>query len=384
MIKSELEEALEDLARDVKPQHAAPAIRMRILKPASTSRVNRTINPKGQRDDNPKGKPEGRLARWKTARKRKHTPVNMFIDPLVEQKTLLFSERHPIAFKTTRLILPRLPALAVALPLVYFMLANLLKRDYFFFIRWYHESWILPNLVSIVSSKAAFMHWWKFYGPITIMAGMLIFFSLVVFYLFVWRFIFKDYTRQSEGVETSEGRAYWIEGRNMWFNLWDLFYGIHYQRKHKVPYRPDRRVLTVYLNTSFFPPPNPSAPGRKMLKIKLSRDRDEWIENRGAYELIGHEGLYRRITGIREMETHNVGYKSDPLAMKEARRIFKDRMEGLVKDTQKLTKANVNVRLDQMKSGTVQMDDELRQMIIEERRKKAEEDHAQRQTKAGS
>lgn len=290
---------------------------------------------------------------------------------VVDQKAILFSERHPTAFKSSRLLLPRVPVLIVALPLIYFMIANLLKRDYFFIIRWYHESWILPNLVNILSSKTAFTHWWKFYGPITIMVGILISISIVVFYVFIWRFIFKDYTRQTEGVETPEGRGYWVEGRNMWFNLWDLFYGVHYQRKYKAAYKPDRRVVTVYLNTSFFPPPNPSAPSRKMLKVKLSRDRDEWIENRGAYELVGHEGLYRRITGIREMETHNVGYKSEPLAMREARRIFKDRMDGLVKDTQKLSKANVSVRLDQMKSGTVQMDDELREMINDQRKKKA-------------
>jgi hypothetical protein len=301
------------------------------------------------------------------SKKKEPPPVRMRTD----QKTVLFSERHPMAFKASRLLLPRLPVLIVALPLIYFMVANLLKRDYLFIIRWYHESWILPNLVNILSSRAAFIHWWKFYGPITIMVAFFLLFSVAVFYMFIWRFIFKDYTRQSEGVETPEGRAYWVEGRNMWFNLWDGFYGSFYQRKHKSSYKPDRRVITVYLNTSFFPPPNPSAPGRKMLKVKLSKDREEWIDNRGAYELIGHEGLYRRITGIREMETHNIGYKSDPIAMREATKIFKDRMDGLVKDTQKLSKANVSVRLDQMKSGTVQMDDELREMINEQRKKKA-------------
>jgi hypothetical protein len=369
MIRTELDEALEDLAADVKRKvstaPASPASgppRTRQLKDLSSTGPVQKSTPSSYREIL-----RSAFRRTDAVHVEDPAPVCM----LTDQKTILFSERHPMVFKTSRLILPRVPVLTIALPLIYFMVANLLKGDYLFVIRWYRESWILPNLVNILSSKTAFMHWWKFYGPITVMVGLLISGSIIVFYMFIWRFIFKDYTRQTEGVETSEGRGYWVEGRNMWFNLWDLFYGVHYQRKYKGAYKPDRRVVTVYLNTNFFPPPNPSAPSRKMLKVKLSRDRDEWIENRGAYELVGHEGLYRRIIGIREMETHNIGYKSDPIAMREATKIFKDRMDGLVKDTQKLSKANVSVRLDQMKSGTVQMDDELREMINDQRKKKA-------------
>lgn len=304
--------------------------------------------------------------------------------PLLEEKTVLYSERHPMAFKFSRLLLPRIPVLCVVLPLIYFLLMNLVRGDYLFFIRWYEKSWILPQLVSIFSSKEAFKLWFSEYGSLTTMVILLLVFSIVMLYLSVWRFIFKTYIRETEGVDTTEGRAYWVEGRNMWFNLWDVFYGLRYQRKYGQPYQPERKDLKIYLNTSAWPPPSPAAPGRNMLKIKISKDRDEWIENRGPYQLVVHEGLFRRITGIREFESHNTHYESAPSLRPEAKHLFDGRLNVLVRDTQTVTKGNVDVRLEQMKSGTIPMDDELRQMIAAERRQKREEENAKRQAKAGS
>lgn len=418
MTGSELDAALDDLAADIKrrisssdgpvfvsgnPRQGMSQVleikRTRQLKSFSTPKspmpVNRTINTRGYRDDNTKGKrsvatsPAVSAVKgpsyWERRISRKAAKrAAQAVRPPLEEKTILFCERHPMGFKLSRLILPRVPILCVVLPLIYFMLMNLLRGDYLFFIRWYEKSWILPQLVSIFSSKEAFKLWFSQFGSLTVMVILLLVFSTVMLYLSVWRFIFKTYIRESEGVDTTEGRAYWVEGRNMWFNLWDLFYGMHYQRKYRQPYRPERKEIKIFLNTSAFPPPSPAAPGRSMLKIKISSDREEWIENRGPYQLVVHEGLFRRIVGIREFESHNTPYSSAQNLLPETKHLFTGRANALVKETQKFTRGNVDVRKEQMRSGTVPMDDELRQMIAEERRKKREAENGRGQAKAGT
>lgn len=279
--------------------------------------------------------------------------------PPDDDKPKLFSEKHPNAFKASRAILPRLPAIILVSWIVYAMLANLWRGDYLFLLRWYRQSWILPRLVHVLSSKQAFIEWWNIWGPFTVMTICAAVFVGVVLYLFVWRFFFKDYIRYSEGVETKEGRCYWVEGSGMLFNLWDMLY---YRRKTW----PLRKKQVVYLNTRWLPP-NPVSPTRKLLKIELDLDEGDKLERRGPYELVGHEAPYRRIVGIRQFKTHKEAYRSDPIRLQEASQEFARRTSALVRDTQTLSKANVDVRLEKMKSGTVIIDEELREMILHER-----------------
>ena len=313
-----------------------------------------------------KPQPAPQLHRTRSLKKKKPTAEAPQAAVPIEP---LWSSRHPAAFKGSRFLLARLPVLLLVLPLSYAMLANLARGDFFFFVRWYNKSWILPGLVEILSSKSAFTAWWHDYGILTCLIVITIFVCGTVLYMSVWRLLFKDYTRYSEGVETPEGRAMWIEGSNMWFGLWDFFYGRRFERKFEQKYEPKRDTVTVFLRPGLFPLINPASPGRNMLKIQLSVEQGEKLERRGPYELIGHEGQYRRLVGIREFRTHNELYTSAPIPLADSQRIFQSRVGSLVKDTQKLTHANVGVRLDKMKAGTVVVDPEVRQMVLDERRK---------------
>lgn len=349
-----LDELFEKLSSEKSPEPIPRMVRTRTLRADLPVR--------------PSAKPQRRqlLSRLHLRRKKKPAKERPHADP---PSNPLWSSRHPAAFKGSRFLLARLPVLLLAVPLSYAMLANLIKGDYFFFVRWYHKSWILPGLVQVLSSKAAFSAWWHDYGVLTCLIVITIFICGTVLYMAVWRLLFKDYTRYSEGVETPEGRAMWIEGSNMWFGLWDFFYGRRFERKFGQKYAPNRQTVTVFLRPSLFPLINPASPGRNMLKIQLSLERGEKLERRGPYELVGHEGQYRRLVGIREFRTHNDLYTSAPIPLTDSQRIFQSRVGSLVKDTQKLTHANVGVRLDKMKAGTVVVDPEVRQMVLDERRK---------------
>ena len=285
--------------------------------------------------------------------------------PPLEDHKVLWSERHPALFDFSRALLPRAPVLVVILPLLYAILLNVLRGDFFFFVRWYRDSWFLTSLVHVLSSKQAFMEWFSYWGFVTVLLVLTFAIAATVMYFTLWRFLFPDYIRQTEGVETYEGRAYWVEGRGAPYHFWDGLYAPFYRRKFKRPYKPQRTEFTAYVNTRRFI--NPFSPSTKMLKIHLSKGRGESLERRGPFELVVHEGLYRRITGIREVATHNEGYVSSPITLSDARSMFLHRSDELVKETQKLTRANVGVRLEKMKAGTVVLDDEIRQMIIDER-----------------
>lgn len=298
----------------------------------------------------------------RTRRLRKTKPVSQVqsTGPVdADERPKLYSEVHPNAYKASRVVLPRLPAIVVVSWTVYAMLANLWRGDYLFLLRWYQQSWVLPRLAHVLSSKQAFSEWWHIWGPFTLMVICAAAFVGIVFYLFVWRLFFRTYIRYSEGVETKEGRCYWVEGSGIWFNLWDLLY-------YGKGTWPLRRTQTVYLNTRRLPP-NPVSPARKLLKIELHVDKGEKLERRGPYELVGHEAPYRRIIGIRQFRTHSEAYKSDPIRVHEASQEYGKRVKDLVRDTQVLTKANVDVRLEKMKSGTVIIDEELKEMILHER-----------------
>jgi len=310
-------------------------------------------------------------------------------------KYQLFSEKHPELYRASRTFLPRLP---VILPLIFILCVttvNFSRGDYYFVKRWYDES-IFAEAISLLSNKVELMAWFDRYGALIIVAGICIIFGAILFYRIIWRGIFKDYIRFTENVETFEGRIYWREGIGFWFNLWDRLYESHlrkrayrkYQKAVKTPrglnekhlsrkgyfqrwekdrpYAPDRRPYRIYLKTRFFPPINLINPALKLKKVNLKAN--EKMEKRGAFEIIIHEGLYRRITGIREFETHNESYESAPIQLREALAIYGSRVKELIRDTQQLSKANVKVRLDQVRSGTFIMDEELRKMILEKRK----------------
>ncbi len=279
-----------------------------------------------------------------------------------------FSLRHPGAYALSRLVLPRLPVVAVVVPICYWMLMNLLKGDYLFLLRWYRESIVFPWLMKVVTEKGAFQAWWTVWGPFTIMVFATIVIALLAFYMTLWRYMFKDYLRYSEGVETREGRCYWLEGAGFWFNLWDGVYGGIYRRRNGRPYDPQREYVTAYIRDRAWPPINIASPGRKMLKVRLAPI--EKIEKRGPFELVVSERKYRRIIGIREFATHDEAYTSTPLSTQWGKDLFTHRIAELVRETQTLTKANVGVRLDKMKSGTIIVDEELKEMMLHERRKK--------------
>lgn len=278
---------------------------------------------------------------------------------------MLFSERHPAAYGLSRLVLPRLPVLAIVVPICILMVLNLLKGDYLFILRWYDNSIVFPWLVQMTTVKGSLQEWWAVWGPFTVLIIATIVIALVAFYMTAWRYMFKDYTRHSEGVETREGRCYWLEGGGFWFILWDGVYGKLWTRRHGQPYEPKRKHVTAYIRDRMWPPINLASPGRKMLKIHLSPS--EPVEKRGPFELVAHERMYRRIVGIREFETHDDAYTSAPLPTEWGKALFKTRIGELVNDTQTLTKANVGVRLDKMKAGTIILDEELKDMILQER-----------------
>ena len=132
------------------------------------------------------------------------------------------------------------------------------------------------------------------------------------------------------------------------------------------------RQIMVYLKAKRWPLiPNPMNPGRSLWKNKLTAGTEERLERRGPYELIVHEGKYRRITGVRIFATHNEPYKSASIPTVQATSIFKDRVKQLIADTNELSKANVKVRLDKLRTGTVLIDPEIREMTLHGRKEKA-------------
>ena len=319
----------------------------------------------------------------------------------------LFSEAHPGLHKLNRFMLPRLILIAIAGWMVYWVFSNLLTGNFMFAYEFFRHNWFIQGAITLITTEGAFKEWFSLYGPLIVVLIMTVTFALVIVHRFIWRWIFRDYVRFTEGVETLEGRAYWVEGAGAWFNLWDNWYKGHIEKKalkrylqrceafarergfkgerlgiyltkmraralerfKETPiYDPVglRKVITIYINYKKRPP-NPFNPGRSLLKNRLN-PAIEKIVRRGAYELVVHEGLYRKITGVREFVTHSEAYQSSKIQVKYANAVFGKRVIDLIHDTNRLSKANVKVRLDKLRSGTVLVDPEIREMIIDERR----------------
>jgi len=318
----------------------------------------------------------------------------------------LYSESNPRGFKFGRFVSSRFILIILVAWVLSWIMSNLVRGNWRFAYDFVQTNWLIQGFIHTIGSKQALNEWITMYGTVV---GAVLITALVagiVLHRFVWRLLFHDYIRFTEGVETNEGRAYWVEGAGYWFNVWDNWYGAHLQkgalkawlvqceehaRKHGMKWRQRRKylaqmqtraleqfkitpvydpvarrpIITIYINYKRLPP-NPFNPGRSMLKNRLNMTTER-LERRGPYELIVHEGLYRRITGVREFATHSEGYLSSEIPVKYASELFSKRVVDLIRDTNRLSKANVKVRLDKLRSGTVLVDSEIRDMILHER-----------------
>lgn len=268
----------------------------------------------------------------------------------------LFSEAHPQAYKVASTILPRIHTLLILFALLYFMMNELVKGNTDFLIDWYHESWILPSMVEILSSPENFQNWFQTYGTVFIMFMITLIIAGFVFYRTVWRFLFKDYVKESEMVTTYEGRCY-FRTNGFWCRLWDALYK-----------SPPRKKIKCWIKPNKWPPLNIFNPVKSLIKIELSPDEE--IEEYSMFELHVHEKPFRRIKDIDEYETHDEGYLSGEIPLEYAGQEFGSRTIHLISDTQRLSLANPSVRLMQLRDGSYIAPPELKEAarIAKERR----------------
>lgn len=279
--------------------------------------------------------------RDKEARKRRKKE-----EKAVDRAPAKISERHPGAYELAAALLPRSPVLLLLIGLTVSALSSMLIGNYLFVLDWYRSSIVLPWLMGIVTYTGGPQQWLSDYWPLALLLACLAASLLFVIWSLPWRFAFKDYLVVRGNTKSKDGRIMWSTD-NTWTRMWDRMYGT-----------PPRDKVELWLKHRFWW--NPFLPSKGLIKLTLDRaiERPEYD---GLFIYQAEERRYRMFTGLDEMVTTDDAQQSRPIPLAEINRTFMARSSSLVKDTQKFSLANPNVRLDKLRQGTHIVPQDLRE-----------------------
>lgn len=275
-----------------------------------------------------------------------------------------FSEAHPHFYAVVSTIGPRLHMFILVLILGWFIFKELARGNIDFALDWYYAS-PLPMIIEIVSDKELL----KAYAPMIIALAVILVMLLFTIYIVPWRLAFKDYQRvivndwknRLEIVTVPEGRLYW-RTNNMWYQLWDSLYQ-----------SPKRKTVKLYLHRGWWPPLNIFSPPSSMITVEISAE--ETLEQRGLFEVLGHEKPYRWRSGLRQYRTRDTPYSTTESPLELSHQLFDDGVKRIVGEMRDLTTANSAIRLKQLASQTYGVEEEFLKMLEEDERKREGEKH---------
>lgn len=275
-----------------------------------------------------------------------------------------FSEAHPHLYAAVSTIGPRLHTLILVMIIGWFICKELARGNIGFALDWYYAS-PLPAIIEIFSSKELL----QAYAPIIAALAAIFFALLFTVYIVPWRLVFKDYQRvivndwknRLEIVTVPEGRLYWRTD-NIWYQLWDAWYQ-----------SPERRTVKLYLHRGWWPPLNIFNPPSSMITVEISSE--ERLEQRGLFEILGHEKPYRWRSGLRQYKTRDTPYSTTESPLELSHQLFDTGVKRIVGEMRDLTTANSAIRLKQLASQTYGVEEEFLKMLEEDERKREGERH---------
>ena len=272
-----------------------------------------------------------------------------------------FSEAHPHLYAAISTIGPRLHTLTLALILGYFIFREIFRGNLGFALQWYRSS-PLPLIIEILTTEELL----KAYAPMIILLLVILLILLAIVYMVPWRMLFKDYQRvivnnwneRLEIVTVPEGRLYWRTD-NMFYQLWDAWYQ-----------SPERKTVNIFLHRRWWPPLNILNPPSSLISVEISSE--ERLEQRGLFEIYGHEKPYRWRSGLRQYKTRDAPYNTTESPLEETQDLFDQGVKRIVGEMRDLTNANSAIRLKQLASQTYGVEEEFLRMIEDEEKKEAE------------
>lgn len=296
-------------------------------------------------------------AKWR-AKRRIAEAQGKIVQPRREK---FFSEAHPHLYAAVSTIGPRLHTLAIAVILGYYIFREIFRGNFGFAVQWYRSS-PLPLIIEIFTTEELL----KAYAPVMILLIVIFVILLAMVYMLPWRLLFKDYKRVivnnwTERLEISpvpEGRLYWRTD-NMLYQIWDAWYQ-----------SPERQTVKLYLKRGWWPLLNILNPPSSMISVEISKE--EKLEQRGLFEIYGHEKPYRWRSGLHQYKTRETPYNTTESPLEETQVLFDQGVKRIVGEMRDLTNANSAIRLKQLASQTYGVEEEFLRMIEEEERQEAE------------
>jgi hypothetical protein len=275
-----------------------------------------------------------------------------------------FSEAHPNFYSGMSSILPKTHSIIFFGFIAYLMLKEMMMGNYDFILDWYYLTPI-PDLMDLVQDKEAFTIWLKANAMIISVVLISIVILLWMFHKFVWRLFFKDYiliiksekADKTELTEVQDGRVYW-HNRNMFYSIWMSIYG-----GPKPPLK-----AWVHQKSKFWF--NIFNPAQSCVEIRMHED--EYLEQRGVYQVLAHERPRRRRFGRRQYETMNDTYTTVDVPLDQSTTEYMDLNSRLVTETRELTKGNATLRLEQMRDGGFIINEKVRRIVINDAKRKGE------------
>lgn len=272
-----------------------------------------------------------------------------------------FSEAHPRAYAVISTIGPRLHTLILALILGYYIFREIFRGNFGFAMQWYRSS-PLPMIIEILTTKELL----QAYAPVIILLIVIMVILLVMVYMLPWRLLFKDYQRvivnnwhdRLEIAPVPEGRLYWRTD-NMLYQIWDAWYQ-----------SPERETIKIYLHRKWWPLLNILNPPASLISVEISKE--EKLEQRGLFEIYGHEKPYRWRSGLHQYKTRDAPYNTTESPLEETQVLFDEGVKRIVGEMRDLTNANSAIRLKQLASQTYGVEEEFLRMIEDEEKKEAE------------
>lgn len=247
------------------------------------------------------------------------------------------SEKHPGAYELAATILPRSPILLLLIGLTISALSSMMIGNYLFVMDWYEKTVILPWFMSIFTYSGGPGAWFEDYWPLVALLGCLAMSLIFVIWSLPWRFAFKDYIVIRGNTKSKDGRIMWSTD-NVWTRIWDRIYGT-----------PPRTTVELWLKHRFWW--NPLMPQKGLVKLTLDREVEKPRYD-GLFSYTAEERRYRMYTAYDEMVTTDDAQQSMPIPLSDVNANFASRGQLLVKDTQKFSLANPQVRLEKLKQGT--------------------------------
>lgn len=274
-----------------------------------------------------------------------------------ERKRTMISQDNPPLYELAATVLPKMPIISLLLVLAFSAVTSMAAGDYWFVLRWYEATWILPQIVAIFTYPAGPSEWFALYYPVVILAVGLFVSVLIFGWALPWRVAFKDYVIVRGNTKARDGRVMWST-MNIWTRLWDRVYGTE-----------PRKTVDIWLKTKFWW--NPLLPSRGLLHLTLDAEADR-PEYDGPFTVTARERQYRRYVGYDHMVTTDDAQQTLPIPLDDITANFQSRGRLLVDDTQKFSLANPTVRLEKLRGGTHIVPQDLREAADVARSKRGE------------